>query len=112
MGGKQGRKGRTSNSIGVDEANRDKVVLLIKVAPIADSEGLVRDRVVNGTPDVDDTNASLQQTFGIGAKVAVNARDGGVEGLINMNAFLRENCISHSYTRTACQISYSPQGHG
>lgn len=65
-------------------------MLLVKVAPVADSEGLVRDWVVDGTPDIDDANATLQKTFSIRAEVAVDSGDGGVEGLVDVDAFLPE----------------------
>ena len=64
-------------------------MLLVKVAPVADSEGLVRDWVVDGPPDIDDANATLQKTFSIRAEMAMDAGDGGVEGLVDMNPFLR-----------------------
>ena len=81
---------RTSNSVRVDETDGNEIMLGVKVAPVGDGEGLVGDRMVNGAPDVDDTNASLQETFSICTKVAVHTSDGGIVGLVNVNAFLHQ----------------------
>lgn len=80
---------RTSNAIWVDEADRYQVVLGVEVTPIRDAERLVGHSVLDGTPDVDDTNAAFQQTFSILAKVTVHSRDTGVECLVDMDAFLQ-----------------------
>ena len=83
---------RTSNSVRVDETDGNEIMLGVKVAPVGDGEGLVGDRMVNGAPDVDDTNASLQETFSILAKVAMHAGNGSIVRLVNVDALLH---ISH-----------------
>ena len=79
---------RTSSSVWVDEANVDKVVLRVESAPVGHSKGLVRNRVVNRTPHVDDADASLQEAFGVLAKVAVDTSNRSVERLVDVNTFL------------------------
>ena len=79
------RETRTSDSVGVDEADRDEVVFGIERAPVRHSERLVRHGVADGAPDVDNADASLQETFSIVAEVAVDTLDTGFIGLVNVN---------------------------
>lgn len=73
-------------------------MLLVKVAPVGDSEGLVGGGVVNRTPHIDDTHASFQQTFGVISEVAADASDGGRVALVDVDALLEgsnELCFIH-----------------
>ena len=78
----------TANSVWVDEADGDEVVLGVERAPVGDSEWLVRDGVPNGAPYVNDTDASLEKAVGVLAEVTMHASDAGVEGLVDVHAFL------------------------
>lgn len=83
-----GKFGRTSNSVRVNEAHRNEVVLFVQVPPVGDSERFVGDGMVDRTPHVDDAHASLQKSFGICTEVTVYTGDGGIIGLVNVDAFL------------------------
>ena len=64
-------------------------MLLVKVTPVGDSEGLVGGGVVNRTPHIDDAHASLQQTFGVLSEVAADASDRGGVALVDVYALLK-----------------------
>lgn len=63
-------------------------MLSVEVAPVGDSERLVGDRVVNGAPYVNDTDASLQKAFCVLAKVTMHSGNGSIIRLVNVDAFL------------------------
>lgn len=91
----------TTNAVGVDEAHGDEVVLGVEITPVRHCERLVRDGVPNGAPDVDNAHTSLQETVCVGTKMAVDASNARVEGLINVNAFL---CASDDVRLDECLI--------
>lgn len=74
----------TSLSVRINETADDEI-LLVQVAPVRDGERLVSYGVLDGTPDVDNADASLQETFSIVAEVAVDTLDTGFIGLVNVN---------------------------
>lgn len=78
----------STDSIGVDETNGDEVVGSVEVTPVGDGEGFVSYGVRDGTPDVDETDAGLEETGGFGAEVSVDTGDAGFEGLVDVDAFL------------------------
>ena len=43
----------------IDVPDRDKIMVRVKGTPICDSQRLVGDGVVDGSPDVDDAHAPL-----------------------------------------------------
>ena len=74
----------TSLSVRINETADDEI-LLVQVAPVRDSERLVSYGVLDGAPDVDNADASLQETFSIVAEVAVDTLDTSFIGLVNVN---------------------------
>jgi len=77
----------TANSVGVDELHGHQIVLGVKVTPVRDGKGKMGDWVTNGPPDVDDANATFEQTFSIFTEMVVDTSDAGVVRLIDVNAF-------------------------
>ena len=55
---------RVTLSVWVDEPNGDKVIFDVEGAPVGHSQRLVNDRVVDGSPDIDDAYAALQESIG------------------------------------------------
>ena len=78
----------TANSIRVNETDRNEIVLCVEVSPVGYSERLMGDRVPNGTPHIDDADASFQKTVCVFAQVAMHACNAGIECLIDVNALL------------------------
>lgn len=48
----------------------------------------MRHRIVNGAPDIDNPNASLQCTFCLGTEVTVDARNGCIVSLVDVDEVL------------------------
>ena len=78
---------RAPRAVRVDEVHRDEV-LLAQVAPVRHRERLVRNRVVDRPPDVDDTHPTLEEAFRILREVVLDALDARVVSLVDVNAFL------------------------
>ena len=78
---------RAPRAVRVDEVHRDEV-LLAQMAPVRDRERLVRDRVVDRPPDVDDPHPALEEAFRILGEVVLDALDARVVRLVDVNAFL------------------------
>jgi hypothetical protein len=56
---------RSALPIRVDVPCRDEVLFRFESAPVCDCEGMVRNGVPDGTPNVDDAHAALEQAIGI-----------------------------------------------
>lgn len=78
----------TANTIRVDEADRDEIMLGIKRTPVGDSKGLVSNGMSNRTPDIDNAHTTFQKTVCVWAEMTVDASDAGVEGLVDVDPFL------------------------
>ena len=78
---------RAAGAVRVDEVHRDEVAL-VEVAPVRDRERLVRDRVVDRPPDVDDAHARLQETVRLLGKVVFDALNAGLVRLVDVDTFL------------------------
>ena len=76
-----------ARAVWVDEFDGDEVGG-IEGAPIGDGERLVGDGVGDGTPDVDSADAGLEETGGVVGEMVLDALDGGLVGLVDMNCFL------------------------
>ena len=77
-----------SLAVRIDVAHGDKVVLRVEVAPVGYRERLVRDRVVDRPPDVDDPHPALEEAFRILGEVVLDALDARVVRLVDVNALL------------------------
>lgn len=77
-----------TDPVGVNEANRDEVVLGVEMVPIRDRERFVVNWVSNRTPDVNDANSTLQETRSFVTEVTMNSSDTGFVGLVNVDTFL------------------------
>lgn len=100
----------TSNTVRVDEADGDQVVLGVEITPVRHSEWLVCDGVPDRTPDVNDTNAALEQTFSIFTEMAMHSCNTSIERLVDMDAFLgRSKSVGY---RDAHGGIVLPQDHG
>ena len=79
---------RSTYSIRVDEPNRNQIVLRVEMAPVRYREWLVSNGMTDGPPDVDESNARFEETRGLWSEMTVHPGHAGVEGLVDMNAFL------------------------
>ena len=78
----------------VDEAYGDEIRVPVEMAPVGNGEGFVVDWVLDGTPDVDETNAASEKAGSFLAKVVMYAADRGIKRLVNVNAFLRSKPLN------------------
>ncbi len=78
-----------SDSIRVNEAHRDEVMLDVECSPVRDSERFVRDGMPDGTPNVDNANAGLEKTLCFVFQVMMHALHARLKGLVDMHALLR-----------------------
>lgn len=79
-----------SLAVWVDESDGDEIFIRINRVPVSYGQRLVRDGVLNGAPDVDETYARLEESLSIFAQVPVDALDAGFRGLVDMDPFLCE----------------------
>ncbi len=63
-------------------------MLSVERAPVRDSKGKVGDGVTDGAPDVDETDARLEESFGVSAEVTMYATDTCIERLVDVDTFL------------------------
>ena len=86
---------RTSDTVWVDEPHGDKIVLRVEGTPVSNSKRLVRNRVADGAPHVDDANTSLEEAFSVSTEMVVYAGHRGLERLVNVDAFLWVTTSEH-----------------
>lgn len=80
----------TSNTVGVDVADRHEVVLGVEMTPVGYRKRLVSNGVTDGPPDVDDAYASLEETVSIRTKMAMHTGNTSFESLVDVDALLIE----------------------
>lgn len=78
----------------VDEAYGDEIRVPVEMAPVGNGEGFVVDWVLDGTPDVDETNAASKKAESFLAKMVVYALYGRIKCLVNMDIFLQSGIFS------------------
>ena len=78
---------RATGAVRVYEVHGHEVTL-VEVPPVGDRQWLVRDRMVDGPPDVDDADAGLEEAVGLVGEVVLDALDGGLVGLVDVDTLL------------------------
>ncbi len=77
---------RFAFSIRIYERNRERISCLVYTPVVAQSERPIVCGMVDGSPEVDDLEAVLEQLLDVGrGEVSVYAIDGGLEGLVNVD---------------------------
>ena len=84
---------RATGAVRVYEVHGHEVTL-VEVPPVGDRQWLVRDRMVDGPPDVDDADTALEEPFGVVSEMTIDALHTGVESLVYVNAFLLKSSIT------------------
>ena len=79
--------------IGEDELDRDEVVRGVECAPVGHREWFVVDGVLNGTPNVDEADASGEKAVGILGEVVVYAPHACAVCLIDVHELLNGKVV-------------------
>ena len=79
---------RPAHTMRVNEAHGDEIRVPVEMTPVGNGEGFVVDWVLDGTPDVDDTNAASEETGSFVAEMIMHSLDASIKCLINVNTFL------------------------
>ena len=80
---------RLSLEMRVNEAVDDEIFVWIHGAPVSDCQRVVRYWILNGTPDVDQAHAGLEETVGLGGEMVLHPSDAGMVRLVDVHAFLQ-----------------------
>ena len=78
---------RATGAVRVYEVHGHEVTL-VEVPPVGDRQWLVRDRMVDGPPDVDDTDTAFEQAVSLLGQMVLHPLHARVVCLVDVNAFL------------------------
>ena len=78
---------RATGAVRVYEVHGHEVTL-VEVPPVGDRQWLVRDRMVDGPPDVDDTDTAFEQAVSLFGQMVLHPLNARVVCLVDVNAFL------------------------
>lgn len=78
----------------VDKPGWHKIVSGVEITPVRYSERPVCHGILDGPPDVDDAYAPFQELLRLVAKVIPDPLHSRIECLIDVDAFLKRQCMS------------------